>query len=197
MTIARHYRLAALALGLILPCAHGQPPATPDSGPGTEARLETKTGTLSGTFDLPKGAGPFPVIIIIAGSGPTDRDGNQVLMRNDSLKMLGQGLAAKGIAVLRYDRRGVGKSMAAAPKEQDLRFDHLIDDAVEWVKLLRTDKRFSKVAIGGHSEGALVSLVAAKRAKADAYVSISGAGRPIPAVLREQLSKLPKELKDK
>jgi uncharacterized protein len=64
---------------------------------GIEQRvqLKTTTGTLHGTLDLPNGTSPFPVVMIIAGSGPTDRDGNQALMKNDSLKLLGQALAMK------------------------------------------------------------------------------------------------------
>jgi hypothetical protein len=88
---------------------------------------KTKTGKLGDTLDLP--AGPFPVVIII-GSGPTDHDGNQPRLKNDSLKQLGKGLAAKGIAALRYDGHGTGKSAAAQPKEDDLRFDMLIADAI-------------------------------------------------------------------
>jgi outer membrane protein assembly factor BamB/pimeloyl-ACP methyl ester carboxylesterase len=161
-------------------------------------QLDTKTGTLHGTLDLPDGPGPFPVVVSIAGSGPTDRDGNQPGMKNDSLKLLGRGLAARGVAVLRYDRRGVGKSKAAwAKKEDEARIEMFADDAAEWVELLRKDPRFSAVGIIGHSEGALVGLLAARRVKIDAYVSLAGAGRAAPEVLREQLAKnLPKKLKE-
>ena len=86
-------------------------------------RIETKTGPLQGSLDLPNGTLPFPVVVIIAGSGPTDRDGNQAPMKNDSLKLLGQALASKGIAALRYDKRGIAESAAAAPREEDLRFE--------------------------------------------------------------------------
>lgn len=152
-------------------------------------QLETKTGKLDGSLDLPTGPGPFPVVVIIAGSGPTDRDGNQPAMKNDCLKLLGQGLSARGVAALRYDKRGLGKSAAAATKETELRFDLFVEDAVGWVNLLRGDKRFSKVGIVGHSEGSLLGMLAAKRVQADAFVSLAGAGRSAPVVLREQLSK--------
>ncbi len=155
----------------------------------TSAELKTKTGTLYGTFDLPDRNGPFPVVVIIAGSGPTDRDGNQRLMKNDSLKLLGAGLAAKGIAALRYDKRGIGESAPAGGKEEDFRFEMLVDDATAWVEQLRKDKRFSKVGIIGHSEGSLIGTFAAKQAKADAFVSIAGMGRRFSELLREQLTK--------
>lgn len=156
-------------------------------------QLEITTGKLDGTVDLPTGTGPFPVVVIIAGSGPTDRDGNQPFMKNDSLKLLGQALAGKGIAALRYDKRAIGKSAAAMTKEEDLRFDMYAEDVVGWIKQLRSDRRFSKVGIVGHSEGSLVGMVAARKAKADAFVSIAGAGRSAPVVLREQLAKKPSE----
>jgi pimeloyl-ACP methyl ester carboxylesterase len=160
-------------------------------------QLDIKAGTLYGIIDLPVGAGPFPVVVSIAGSGPTDRDGNQPCIKNDSLKHLGQALAAQGIAVLRYDRRGIGQSRQTAPKEEDLRIDLLADDAVEWVKLLGKDQRFSRIGIVGHSEGALVGTLAARRAPADAFVSVAGVGRRMHIVLREQLAKnLPAKLKE-
>jgi pimeloyl-ACP methyl ester carboxylesterase len=119
-------------------------------------------------------------------------------MKNDCLKLLGQGLAAKGIAALRYDRRGVGKSAAVQPKEDDLRFDMLVEDVVEWIKLLRKDSRFSRVGVVGHSEGSLVGMLAARQGGADAFVALAGCGRPAHEVLRWQLAKnLPKALKEK
>lgn len=153
---------------------------------------------LYGVVDVPAGADPFPVVVFIAGSGPTDRDGNQPHIKNDSLKLLGQGLAAQGIAVLRYDRRGIGESRKTAPKEEDLSIDMLADDVVEWIKLLRKDKHFSRIGILGHSEGALVGAPAARCAPADAFVSLAGVGRKVDVVLREQLAKnLPKNLREK
>ncbi len=161
-------------------------------------QLKTSTGTLHGTLDLPSSAAPHPVVLIIAGSGPTDRDGNQAQIKNDSLKLLGQGLAAKGFAVLRYDKRGVGESASAASKEEDLRFETYVADAVQWVSWLGQDARFSRVGIVGHSEGSLIGMLAAQQAKVDAFVSLAGIGRAAPALIREQLdSKLPPNLKAK
>ena len=159
-------------------------------------RIETKTGPLLGSLDSPNGTPPFPVVVIIAGSGPTDRDGNQALMKNNSLKLLGQALASKGIAALRYDKRGIAESAAAALREEDLRFETYVADAVQWINWLRRDPRFFRVGVIGHSEGSLIGILAAKQAKADALVSIAGAGRPAPALIREQLdTKLSQDLK--
>jgi pimeloyl-ACP methyl ester carboxylesterase len=162
-------------------------------------KLVTPTGNLYGTLLSPKSKNKVPVILIIAGSGPTDRDGNSPLLKgpNDSLKLLAQGLAAHGIASLRYDKRGIGESgreMVVAAKnenkllrEEDFRFDSFIDDAVLWGEKLRGDNRFSGVTIVGHSEGSLIGMVAARRMRADGFVSIAGAGRPAQQILVEQL----------
>ncbi len=90
------------------------------------ATLTTSTGIIHGTLDLPSGIGPFPVALIIAGSGPTDRDGNSAMLagKNNSLKMLAQSLAAANIASLRCDKRGIAASAASGPKEADLRFEN-------------------------------------------------------------------------
>lgn len=153
------------------------------------ATLETPTGTLFGTLELPAGDGPFPVVVIHAGSGPTDRDGNtpQIPGKNNSLKILAEALSAKGIASLRYDKRGIAASAKAGPKEEDLRFETYIDDALAWGQQLRKDKRFGKLIYLGHSEGALIVCVAAQKLPADGYISIAGAGRPAGPILLEQL----------
>ena len=166
--------------------------------PGPEAvELKTPTGTLHGVLDLPAEKGPWPVVLLHAGSGPTDHDGNSILTKNDSLKLIGNSLAAKGIACLRIDKRAIGKSAKAGPKEENLRLTTYSDDVVLWVKWLRADGRFGKVGFIGHSEGSLIGSLAAE-AKFDAFVSLCGPGRKLGDVLREQLKKgLPKELREK
>jgi len=153
------------------------------------ATLETSTGALYGTLEVPPGSGPFPVVLIHAGSGPTDRDGNSPALpgKNDSLKMLAEALAKQGIASLRYDKRAIAASAKAATKEEDLRFETYIDDAVAWGKQLRKDKRFGKLTMLGHSEGALILSVAAQKVPADAYISIAGAGSPAAKIILDQL----------
>ena len=161
------------------------------------ATLTTATGIIHGTLDLPSGIGPFPIALIIAGSGPTDRDGNSAMLagKNNSLKMLAQSLAAANIASLRFDKRGIAASAAAGPKEADLRFENYVDDAAAWVEQLRHDKRFSTVTIIGHSEGALIGAIATARTHPNAFISVAGVGRSAGLVLREQInSKLPAPL---
>jgi pimeloyl-ACP methyl ester carboxylesterase len=153
--------------------------------------LDTPTGKLAGTLLVPGGNGPFPLVVIIAGSGPTDRDGNSPLLpgANNSLKYLAEGLANRGIASLRYDKRGIGASRSAMTSEENLRFKMGADDAAEWVKMLRADRRFTTITVVGHSEGSLLGMLTAQESPVDGYVSIAGAGRAADKVLREQLGK--------
>ncbi len=162
--------------------------------------LETPTGKLFGALELPKSSAPLPVALIIAGSGPTDRNGNSPAIpgANNSLKYLAEGLAGQGIASVRYDKRGVAESVKAAASASDLRFETYIDDAVLWGKQLRADKRFSSVIVIGHSEGSLIGMVAAQKMNADAFIAIAGVGRPAPQALLDQLNgKLPADLQSR
>lgn len=180
---------------LVLACACAL--AAAQSPSEVEIVLDTPTGKLAGSLLLPKAGGPLPVALIIAGSGPTDRDGNSTMIagRNDSLRLLARALAASGIASVRYDKRGIGASAAAMTSESALRFETYIDDAAAWIARLKGDPRFSAVAVVGHSEGALIGMAAAKHAGAAAFVSIAGVGTPLPAILRRQLAgKLPPAL---
>lgn len=159
--------------------------------------LDTPTGKLMGTLVLPKSSNPVPVAVIIGGSGPTDRNGNSRVIpgANNSLKYLAEGLAAKGIASVRYDKRGVAESLNSAPSETDLRLETYIDDAVLWGKQLRKDHRFSALLVIGHSEGALIGVIASRIVGANAFISIAGVGRSAGEVTLDQLKgKLPQDL---
>jgi len=184
--------LLAIALYCFLPAL-----ALAQDGGESDIVLDTPTGKLAGSLLLPAHKAPLPVALIIAGSGPTDRDGNSSMLpgRNDSLRMLAGALAAHGIASVRYDKRGIGASAAAMTSESALRFETYIGDAAAWIARLQADPRFSRVVVIGHSEGALIGMVAAKEGGASAFVSLAGPGAPLQAILRRQLAgKLPPAL---
>ncbi|GAB6259205.1 MULTISPECIES: serine aminopeptidase domain-containing protein [Peribacillus] len=156
---------------------------------GEIVQADLKNGTIKGLLETPKNEGPFPVMILIAGSGPTDKDGNTIGNpgKNNSLKMLAEGLAEKGIASIRYDKRGIGENIQLARREADLRFEQYIDDAAAWIQFAKKDGRFSKVGIIGHSEGSLIGMEAAKKTETDIFISLAGPGEPIDQVLIKQL----------
>ncbi|MFY9151930.1 MAG: alpha/beta fold hydrolase [Prolixibacteraceae bacterium] len=153
--------------------------------------LITASGEIEGTLTLPETKMPVPVVLIIAGSGPTDRDGNNPMMTNNSLKMLSDELVKRGIATLRYDKRGIAHSKNAGLKEADLRFDMYVDDALGWIHLLKQNKNFIRIVVVGHSEGSLIGMIASQNTEVDRFVSISGAGQPADKIIREQLKAQP------
>ncbi|MEN2401883.1 alpha/beta hydrolase [Flavobacterium sp. MC2016-06] len=157
--------------------------------------LKINTDQLFGTLTTPDLIKKYPVALIIAGSGPTDRNGNNPMMKNNSLKMLAEALAKNGIASLRFDKRGIAESKASAITESSLVFENYTEDAKSWINLLKQDKRFSKVIIIGHSEGSLIGMIAA--AKADKFISIAGAGDSADKILKTQIgAKSMKQLDD-
>jgi pimeloyl-ACP methyl ester carboxylesterase len=155
--------------------------------------LKTQSGEIFGTLTIPNKLAKTTVVLIIAGSGPTDRNGNSVMgVKANSYKMISQELARRGISTVRYDKRGVGQSANAMVSEADLRFETYSNDAAEWVKFLKQDTRFTKVIIAGHSEGSLLGMLAAQQSECAAYISISGPGKSADKILEEQLrNKLP------
>ncbi|MCP3792487.1 alpha/beta hydrolase [Pseudomonas sp. N2-11] len=151
--------------------------------------LDTGQGVLHGSLLLPQQDMPPPVVLIIAGSGPTDRDGNNPAGgRVDNLKRLAQLLANANIASVRYDKRGVAASQPATPDERDLSVERYVADVVAWGHKLKADPRFGPLILIGHSEGALIASLAAEQAGASAVISLAGSGRPMAEVVREQLA---------
>jgi len=128
-----------------------------------------------------------PLVLIIAGSGPTDRNGNNPMMANNSLKMLADELAKNSIASLRYDKRGIGASAASGIEESELRFDHMIDDTKAWVDTLSKDNRFSSLIILGHSEGSTIGMIVSQSKLVSKYISLAGPGVKAKDKKMEQL----------
>jgi pimeloyl-ACP methyl ester carboxylesterase len=171
-------------------------PAAVEEEVGEALLLDTKRGTLNGRLTLPETKLPVPVVLMIAGSGPTDRNGNNPALpgKNNMLQMLASDLAARSIASVRFDKRGVAGSAAAGIPEVDLRFSDFVDDASRWVRLLQGDDRFSRVIVLGHSEGSLIGMLATMESEADAYISVAGPGRPAYEVIEVQLSVQPEAI---
>jgi pimeloyl-ACP methyl ester carboxylesterase len=181
-------------LTLILPLFTGLaqavtlPPTAPTVILQRPISLDTGTGELFGTLVLPKSDVPVPVVLMISGSGPTDRDGNNTDGgRNDSMKRLAKILAKHNIASVRYDKRGVATGTAATLDERNLSIEAYVADAEAWGQKLKADPRLGPLILMGHSEGALVASLAAQKAGAAAVISIAGTGRPVDQVVREQL----------
>lgn len=175
--------IIAIVLALMAVVASASVPVT----------LSTDTGEIHGTLSVPDNASRTAVLII-AGSGPTDRNGNSSVtgIATNTYKMLADSLASRGYASLRYDKRGIATSVAAATDESQLTFEAYIDDAAAWAEWLATDERFDRVVLAGHSEGGLIALVAAKRSdKVVAVVTLAGVGESIDATLRRQLGTQP------
>lgn len=149
-------------------------------------------GNIAGTITMPKSVtGEIPVVLIIAGSGPVDRNGNEPpTLNTNSYLLLAAALAKNGIATLRYDKRGVDKSITTT-KESDMLFEDGSDDAIALIKTLHDDARFSKIIVAGHSEGSLVGMLASYDQPVSAFVSLEGPGSPIDQIIMEQLKSKP------
>jgi len=153
-----------------------------------EKTISVNTCDLKGTLLFPKKMkGKVPIVIFIAGSGPTDRNGNNPTMKNNSLKMTAEQLCLNGIASFRYDKRMIAESVDTILKEEDLRFETYINDAVEVINFIKKDERFSQVIIAGHSEGSLIGMVAVEKTKVDKYISLAGVGVTADIILKKQL----------
>lgn len=151
---------------------------------------------LNGTLYTPlKQNNATKLVILIAGSGPTNRDGNQIGLTNNSLKLLAESLVNNGIAVYSYDKRIFAQMASGKLDEASLTFDNFIDDAKAVILYFKNQKKYHSITVAGHSEGALIGMVAANE-NADAYISIAGAGRPIDEVIVEQIGKQAPFLKE-
>ena len=145
--------------------------------------LERNFGTLYGTLLTPD-EGAETVAVLIAGSGPTPRNGN-----TNNYLYLAQELEKAGIATLRYDKRGIGSSKFDDPdKMADATLDDFIGDAAAWAEYL-SRQDFRRIVLIGHSEGALIAFCAAQQCpEVDAVISLAGAGYPLDEILQLQLA---------
>lgn len=157
--------------------------------------LKTSTGNIAGTLLIANSVKKTPVALIIAGSGPTDRNGNNPMAMNGSLKLLAEKLYKNGISSLRYDKRGIGESSEAGKNEAQVKFENNIEDVRGWINLLKQDNRFSEITVIGHSEGSLIGMVASQN-YVDKFISIAGAGESADMIIRKQIANQPDNIKE-
>ncbi len=154
-----------------------------------ELLIKIDSAKISGTLTMPDSTRNYPLMIIVAGSGPTDRDGNNNLgIKTFSYKYLSDTLANENIATFRYDKRGVAKSQVKGLKEQDLVFETYVDDLIEIINYFKKNEKFTEIILLGHSEGALVAAVACSKTEISKFISVAGTAKPADSILIEQLS---------
>ncbi|SDS79374.1 alpha/beta hydrolase family protein [Winogradskyella sediminis] len=141
---------------------------------------------IDGTLLTPNALEQPNLAIIIAGSGPTNRNGNQNFLKNNSLKKLAEGLTKNGIATFRYDKRIV-KQILNNNVDKDMMFDDFVEDASDVLNYFKALDKYNKIYIIGHSQGSLVGMLAAKD-KADGFISLAGAGNNIGDVIIDQVA---------
>jgi len=155
----------------------------------TFVEVQGPSGILKGTMLAPAAGAKAPVALIIPGSGPTDRDGNNPLgIRAAPYRLLAEGLQGKGVTTVRFDKRGLFASGAAAFNADDVRMSDYAADARAWIVEMRERTAAACVWLVGHSEGALVALLTAQQPDGICgLILVAGAGRKVGALLREQL----------
>lgn len=153
------------------------------------------TPLIDGTLLIADSADKSPLVIIIGGSGPVDRNGNQMMMKNNSLKFLAEALYANKISSFRYDKRILKIMKMGEIKEEKINFDHFIEDAAAVIEHFKSDQRFNKIFVLGHSQGSLIGMIASQ-GRADGFISVAGAGQEIDDVIVDQLALQAPGLKD-
>jgi hypothetical protein len=151
-----------------------------------ELRIQLNDGYLYGTLIKPLKPINQTVFILIAGSGPTDRDGNSEVLsgKNDSLKALAYSLQEQGYASFRYDQRSAGKTrLHTTTAIEEITFEVMVDDLVKVIQVMKEQAQFDTIILVGHSQGAMVANLAAEQEAVSGYISLCGATRTIDQVL--------------
>ncbi len=154
--------------------------------------IDGPTGPLGGALRPVEGSDQL--VVILPGSGPVDRDGNapKLGLMTDTYRLLSDGLAAAGIASLRVDKRGLFGSIPALADPNDVTIADYAEDTLAWIHCAM--KLASHVWLAGHSEGGLVALETARRARDGTLAGmalLATPGRPIGRLLIEQLRAIP------
>jgi uncharacterized protein len=157
------------------------------SASGEETRI--RIGNIDAALTMPPDAERPPLALLIAGAGSTDRDGNGPQIKPATLKKLSEQLVARGIATLRYDKRGAGGWKPEFGRPEDFRFKDYVDDAAALVNYLRSSGKFPRLVLVGHSEGGLVAILTARRVPVDRLVLLATAARRQGDLLKAQLER--------
>jgi uncharacterized protein len=155
----------------------------------TADESKIRVGFIEAVLTVPPDVERPPVVLLIAGSGSTDHDGNGPQAKPATLKKLSEQLVARKIATLRYDKRGAGGWKPEYGRPEDFRFTQFVDDATALVNYLRGTRKFSRVVLAGHSEGGLVAILTARRVPVDRLVLLVTAARRQGDLVKAQLEK--------
>jgi len=155
----------------------------------TEADTTVESGQwmLPATLTLPAGAGPFPAVVLVHGSGPNDRD--ETVGANKPFKDLAVGLASRGVAVLRFEKRTKVYGAKSGAAEDFTVKQETVDDAAAAVRLVRTQGKIdpARVFVLGHSLGGmLIPRIAAAEPAVAGFIVMAGAARPIEEAILAQ-----------
>jgi uncharacterized protein len=159
----------------------------------TEIDAPGPKGPLKGLMVSPGKPGA-PVVLIIPGSVPVDRDGNSSQgLNTDTYKLLAQGLAAHGIASVRIDKRGMRSSAAAIPNPNDVTIADYASDVHSWATTILKQTGGKCIWVLGHSEGGLVAMAAAKDNPPDVcgLLLVATPGRPFGDLIKDQIRSNP------
>lgn len=140
-----------------------------------------------GTLLIPE-APTKKLAIIIAGSGPTDRNGNSQLTKNNSLKLLAENISSQGIATYRFDKRVVTMMKKRVGRISEVLFDDLAIDVAAIIKHFRAEGTYDDIYLIGHSQGSLVALLAAQQQDVSGIISVAGPSQPIDVSIIEQVT---------
>ncbi|WP_456376326.1 alpha/beta hydrolase family protein [Lutibacter sp.] len=185
------YKINILIFSLISPFLFSQEKNYTEK----DLSIPTNSVTINGTLLIPLINKKTPLVILIPGSGPTDRNGNNVQMINNSIKYVAEGLAKKNIATYRFDKSVLSYTQNNKEKIDSITFDTFIKEAKTVIKYFKNTGKYSKIIVAGHSQGSLVGMIASQN-NTDGFISLAGAGRTIDEVLVEQIEKQAPFLKD-
>ncbi|QZE12759.1 alpha/beta hydrolase [Halosquirtibacter laminarini] len=157
-----------------------------------DVTFPSKNIKLNGSLMTPLDQSSNTAVLIISGSGPTDRNGNSTYSQTNNLLQIAQFLALHNIASLRYDKRAIQRNNYLISEEQNLRFGQFTKDAEAAIQFLKK-KKFKEIFVIGHSQGALIASVAVQKEKVDGLVTLCGAGKTGDQIIEEQINAIPQK----